>query len=466
MPSAPQFFGRYEVLEVIGQGAMGVVYRARDPLIERDVAIKTLPIPHEQDGSEAQHKELLVRIVREIQAAGALSHPNIAAVHDIGETDESIFIVMELVEGSSLERLLDDNALPMDRAGEVIRQVAIALDHAHSREVIHRDVKPANILINRQGQVKLVDFGIAKTLAGGKLTRTGIVVGTPEYMAPEQLKEIQAGPTADQYSLAVTAYRILTGRLPFEADSVSELLTKALREKPQPAKEAPVLAAKALMRALSKNPEQRFTSCLEFSNALQLHAAAVPVEAPASRFPLKAVGAVAVLLAVLALGLFWSRPRPSDPAPVSPSVEATMEAAPQPVLDPPASVLPPAVEQEAVIEPKTPAPSQSRPQATVSPPPAVQPPTLNPTGPVVEIVWRGSLEPNAALLVQDGRADSGELSAALPVRPISVEVSPPGTLQIVETPSVSNGWARLRIVNQGRTRSLFLIRYRNLSAAP
>ncbi len=205
--------GPYRLDAEIGHGAMGIVFRGFDPAIGRPVAIKIIQL--NQFASATEKAELKLRFAREAAAAGKLSHPNIVAVHHLGEQDDLQYIVLELVEGASLEKILSDGR-PEERGSTValLQQMADALDYAHSQGVVHRDVKPANILVRQDGRVKLTDFGIAR-ISSQTVTKTGFTMGTPAYMAPEQILSARVGGRADQFSLAVIAYQMLSGQRPF-----------------------------------------------------------------------------------------------------------------------------------------------------------------------------------------------------------------------------------------------------------
>ena len=209
----PSRLGRYEIEEEIGRGAMGVVYRAKDPRIGRTVAIKTLAVPQGTPPDMAE--QVKQRFVHEARAAGALSHPGIVAVHDADEDPDTgeAFLATEYVDGPDLRQLIQ-GGLSAERVVELIAQVADALDHAHARGIVHRDVKPANILVGSHGRAKLADFGIAK-IGDASLTVAGQLLGSPAYMAPEQVRRAAIGPATDIYALGVVLYEGLTGRKPF-----------------------------------------------------------------------------------------------------------------------------------------------------------------------------------------------------------------------------------------------------------
>ena len=250
--------GNYEVLEEIGRGGMGIVYRGYDPFIGREVALKTVNLFSIVDPEERD--ELQQRLHREAQSAGRLSHPNIVTIYHVGYAElepgrMGAFIAMEFVPGVNLESLIRSfRQCPPPVAIGYLRQAAAALDHAHSRGVIHRDVKPSNLIVTPEGVVKVADFGVAKVLSQ-KMTQTGAAVGSPHYMSPEQIRGDPLDGRSDQYSLAVVAYEILTGRKPFEAPSLSALWYKIATESPPPPDLSPPdlsrRIAPVLFRALS-----------------------------------------------------------------------------------------------------------------------------------------------------------------------------------------------------------------------
>jgi eukaryotic-like serine/threonine-protein kinase len=261
--------GRYEIVRELGRGAMGIVYEAIDPLIGRKVAIKTIRM--DAVSEKENYEELSHRLYREAQAAGALSHTEILTIHDLGNQGAEAYIVMEYVDGSNVEQMLDSGApQPFTALLSILKKTANALDYAHSKGIIHRDVKPSNIMICRDGAVKVMDFGIAKHTKSASLTHTGFVIGTPNYISPEQAQSHPLDGRADQFSLAIVAYRMLTGRLPFEAPSLTAILAKILWEEPEYESagiQPPVLSV--LKKALSKNPQQRYSTCSEFVRELE-----------------------------------------------------------------------------------------------------------------------------------------------------------------------------------------------------
>ncbi|HXM41574.1 MAG TPA: serine/threonine-protein kinase [Bryobacteraceae bacterium] len=250
---------------------MGIVFRAVDPVIDRQVAIKTIRL---DDWTDPKEKAWLrERLFREAQSAGILSHPNIVTVYQIAEQEDVAYIAMEFVCGPNLEQALSGSKALEPRALlEVVRQIAAALDYAHSKGIVHRDVKPANVIFAENGDVKITDFGIAKLSLAPRATRTGVMIGTPLYMSPEQIQGKPVDGRADQFSLAVMAFAMLTGVKPFDADTLTALFFKVVYEDPPPVLGFnPTLSVQieaALHKALAKGPEARFATCTEFSKAL------------------------------------------------------------------------------------------------------------------------------------------------------------------------------------------------------
>jgi len=270
--------GRYRITGELGRGAMGVVYRAQDPTIGRVVAIKTIRIGQFTDPAELKH--VRERMMREAQAAGMLSHNNIVTIYDILEETDTAYIFMEYVDGETLEKiLLADTPIDQQLITWILRQAAEALDYAHARGIVHRDIKPANIMVRKDGVAKIADFGIAR-VQSQSMTQTGQVLGTPNYMSPEQISGKPVDGKADQYSLAVMLYEVLTGQKPFVADSLPTLLFKVVSEAPAPMPRLnPTLSPQideVLQRALAKNPADRFSTCAEFVRALERACNATP----------------------------------------------------------------------------------------------------------------------------------------------------------------------------------------------
>ncbi len=260
--------GRYLIEGELGKGAMGVVYRAKDPNIGRVVALKTMRL--DVHGIEAE--EMLQRFRNEARSAGVLNHPNIVTIYDAGEADGLFYMAMEVIEGETLQELLvRQRVLPVEQILSVTRQVAEGLDYAHGKGVIHRDIKPANIMITTSGLVKIMDFGIAK--AGGGLTSTGQVLGTPNYMSPEQVKGKPLDGRSDLFSLGVCLYEMLTGEKPFGAQNVTTIIYKIVHEEPISPRELdvsihPGLSA-VVVRSLSKAIDARYQTGADLARDLE-----------------------------------------------------------------------------------------------------------------------------------------------------------------------------------------------------
>ena len=279
---AASSFGRYEILEKLGEGGMGVLYRARDTRLSRTVALKLLRSDRLDDPDRRE------RFVREARAASALNHPNIVTVYDIDQTpDGADCIAMEYVEGRSLDRLLAEGPLPLDDALRHAVEVARALAAAHAAGIVHRDVKPANGMLTASGQVKVLDFGLAKpttgaVAAGGETqatltkdtgTRTGVVLGTPAYMSPEQACGEHVDARSDVFSFGAMLYEMLAGRRPFQGESVAALLSSILRDDPPPLEAVrpgiPADVAAVVTRCLARERAARYQSAGELLRALE-----------------------------------------------------------------------------------------------------------------------------------------------------------------------------------------------------
>jgi CHASE2 domain-containing sensor protein/tRNA A-37 threonylcarbamoyl transferase component Bud32 len=271
LPADRRTLGRYEIDRVLGRGAMATVYLGRDPKINRKVAIKTVALAKEFDEAELQDARLQFR--REAESAGRLNHPNIIAIYDAGEDDEVSYLAMEYFKGVSLlQHAQPDNLMPPKWVLELVARAAEALDYAHRQNVVHRDVKPANLMYHAATDtLKLTDFGIAR-LTDSSRTKTGIILGTPSYMSPEQLSASGVTGQSDLYSLGVTMYQLLTGNAPFRADSIPKLMDKIMNEKHRPTSELrndlPACIDAIMDKSMAKDPNARFTSGREM--AIQL----------------------------------------------------------------------------------------------------------------------------------------------------------------------------------------------------
>ena len=383
-PGGPTRLGRYEVQALLARGGMGAVYKARDPSLDRIVAVKTVqPVLLGTD----QRDEFLARFQREARAAGRLAHPHIVSIHDFGvdEATSTPFIVMEYVPGVSLEALLKENPiLPVAQALEIVEQVASALEEAHAHGIVHRDIKPANVFLDERGRVKVGDFGIAR-MEGSDLTEAGVTLGTPGYAAPEIVRGGVADPRSDVFALGALAYRLLTGEKPFQGATREAIALEVVKtDPPAPAglrAEVPSHASAAVMKALAKSQDDRPSGAAAFLRELRGAPGVAPaapiapapptrttappalvrtepapptatVAVPSARPPRRR-GLVAALL-LLAVGagigaawLFLNRPRSSEeavapattrPAAVTPSAPAT----PRPAVRQPATARAPA----------------------------------------------------------------------------------------------------------------------------
>ena len=266
--------GLYEILSPLGAGGMGEVYRARDTRLGRDVAVKVLPKDFASD------RDRLARFEREARALASLNHPHVVSVYAVEESDGTPFIAMELVEGQSLADVIPNSGLPLDRFFELAVPLADAIAAAHSRGVVHRDLKSANIMVNREGRPKILDFGLAKLTetaneAGeaSTMTATGAILGTLPYMAPEQVRGESADARSDVFALGVVFYEMLTGQRPFRASSSPELVSAILRDSPQDLSklrpDAPPLLGRMVRRCLEKDPERRIQTSKDVRNELE-----------------------------------------------------------------------------------------------------------------------------------------------------------------------------------------------------
>ncbi len=366
----PQYIGGYEIVGELGRGAMGVVYRAHDKGIDRPVAIKVMRV--EAGASTRENVELRQRLIREASLAGKISHPGIVTVYQLGEEAENIFIVMEYVEGSSLDTLLvDKKGRDTAWALDVLSQIAVALDYAHKGNVVHRDIKPANILVRSDGRVKIADFGIAKVTAGSTtgLTVAGAQVGSPAYMSPEQVQATQIDGRSDQFALGTIAFLMFTGRMPFRGDTAHSLMYQIVTGdpfEPQPTDLplSPEVRA-ALARALAKHPRDRYQDCASFLHELSAavhglaasQATAPPVSVPpttmqppisqpyapsAAQAPAKTnmllpiAAGVMLLLVLIGGGAYWyTQVRSSSPVPSVPEPKPASKDVPAPSPVPP-----------------------------------------------------------------------------------------------------------------------------------
>jgi serine/threonine protein kinase len=264
----PEKLGRYEIVREIGHGAMGVVYEAADPTIGRKIALKAIRF----DGIGTTADEAARRFKNEARAAGGLNHPNIVTVYDAGEDNGNLYLAMEFIEGSTLDMLLrTQRTLSPAQTTDIIRQICSGLDFAHAKSIVHRDIKPANVMLAPHGIVKITDFGIAR--AGEAMTMTGQVIGTPNYMSPEQVLGKTLDGRSDLFSVGVMLYEMITGERPFEGQSITTIMYKIVHETPISPRKLdgsihPGLSA-LIEKSLAKAPDERFQTGSELTRALQ-----------------------------------------------------------------------------------------------------------------------------------------------------------------------------------------------------
>jgi len=489
--------GRYTVEGELGRGGCGIVYLGRDLIMNRQVAIKTI-LTRDLQNSESG-KALQMRLAREAQSAGSLNHPAIVTVYELAEEDETTFFVMEYVDGAPLDSIMESGLLPWKKLIQYMREMAAGLDFAHSKGIIHRDVKPANILVSSTGHAKISDFGVAKILEQTSMTSTGMAIGTPSYMSPEQILTKPLDGRSDQFSLAVIAFEMLTGRKPFQSDSLPGLIHQILSVEPPSVdeinKEISEPAASIIRRGLSKDPTARFGTCTEFAEALeaalirkeatvQIPMALQPQAAANTTQPIppQSSGNMTRAILFLALGLavagyFFSRRHPAEVAtasspappvtePVVPKSEPVVETKPEPK----------AVASAKKTEPKKAEPKQKTPEPPpepAAPPPAPvaqtrapdpgpdQPATSYMGSPEGRFTWSGSLPPGERLVIVRNRVRMGSIAGnGLPAG-VTVQVEArPADMRVVQQPAASNGFRLIVANSSGREVSNFTVLWR------
>jgi tRNA A-37 threonylcarbamoyl transferase component Bud32 len=414
--------GRYRVIQRLGAGGMAAVYLAEDERLHRRVAIKRMHTA-ERDDVDAR------RFKREARLGASLSHPNLVSIFDTDEDDESVLLVMEYVDGDTLADWLARGGLEPRRAVTIVRGVADALDHAHAAGIVHRDIKPANVLLGRDGSVKLADLGIAKALERTDITDTGMVLGTPTYMAPEQLQGGDLDPTVDVYALASMAFEMLTGRKPRRGRSAVEIAHQVVNEPPPDARDSnphiPAPAAEAIRAGMAKDPSARPRTAGAFADQLARgleHARPVAavttptlrhpqiVRPPARQTRWAAVGALAAL-AIAALAIVLSSGGEEE----APDRAVLPDGVSQQERDESDAGAPPAAEEEPATE-KAPA-TEEAPTTDVAP-----------AGVVPEPLGHGGSE-KAHRLHADGHAalQSGDYDTAIKLNTRAIEAFPEGT---------------------------------------
>ena len=275
---SPERIGRYTVIGRIGRGAMGVVYHARDEVMHREVALKVLTADLEDDA------DIRTRFLREAQAAAGLSHPNVITIYDVGEENDRFFIVMELLRGALLKEFLKQpDGARLSSKLDLMMQLCAGLGAAHRASIIHRDIKPGNLFVRSDGLLKILDFGVAR-LATSSMTAAGFVVGTPDYMSPEQARGEEIDARSDIFSVGGVLYMMLTGRKPFPATVLPTLFHQIQSEEPPPiGGDVPPELAALVMKALSKNRETRYQTCEALLADLQLVRHLYPDEVASAR---------------------------------------------------------------------------------------------------------------------------------------------------------------------------------------
>lgn len=372
--------GRYELVEEVGRGGMGVVFKARDPAIDRLVAIKILRM--DILAGSLGIADASARFSREAQAVGQLSHPHIVTLYDAQQDGDLAYLVMEFVAGESLDSLLRaGTSFPLDRVCAIGIEACAALEHAHSRGVVHRDIKPANILLQENGQVKVTDFGVAY-LAKSTLTKPGQSLGTPSYMSPEQIDGRSVDGRSDVFSLGAVLYELSCNEKAFPGENITTVIYRILHTEPVPLSQLnalfPSILDATIRKALAKDPAARYARAREFAEALALTSAVITGRAtPAAGSPAAApapptaapprrrgllVGTLCLVAIAFLASLFWL-PRPSEPPQSSPGGRAEGVAPQQPVE----KASPPSGQAGAPHEVPSKAPPSGTPQESGSP---------------------------------------------------------------------------------------------------
>jgi serine/threonine-protein kinase len=261
--------GRYEIIGELGKGAMGLVYKAHDPIIDRILAIKTISLSLAMD----EREDYEARFYQEAKAAGRLNHPNIITVYDVGKSSDVAYIVLEYLEGRELSEILNEGKrLPIHQVLDIVKQVAQGLTYAHEHGVIHRDIKPSNIMLTSDSRVKITDFGIARMTSSAVQTQAGIVLGSPRYMSPEQVMGKPIDQRSDIFSLGVMLYEMLTETAPFVGDTLNEIMFQTININPPAPRsinnQLPVGLDFIVAKALKKEPNDRYQSAREFGSDL------------------------------------------------------------------------------------------------------------------------------------------------------------------------------------------------------
>ena len=370
MNSATQsFLGRYRLVKVLGQGAMGVVYEAVDTRLNRTVAIKTVLRSHLADETTAN--EYATRFEREAQAAARLTHPHVVTVFDFGEHEDISYIVMEFIRGRELNQAFEAGQhFPLSEAIRIMRELLSALDYAHKQGIVHRDIKPANVMLDPAGRVKLTDFGVARVAnANQDRTMPGTLVGTPSYMSPEQILGLAVGSRADIFAAGVILYQFLTGRRPFTGGGPFGVQRKIVQDDPDPPSkvnpDVPDGFDLIISRALAKQPENRYENAGAFAADLERIGASLPREVPLIDLDLPDEATTPDTTPAPKAARTATAPPPADPAAGLTLITEVPFGAPAPPAEPDA----PPVDPEATVimfRPSAPDPTSTRPPASTA----------------------------------------------------------------------------------------------------
>jgi eukaryotic-like serine/threonine-protein kinase len=434
--------GKYRIIELVGEGAMGVVYRAQDSVLERTVAIKVM------NDSIARQEDLRKRFLHEAQAAGSLQHPNVVTIYDLGEVDGHLFIAMEFVQGVDLEHLIElGDPLSLQARLDIIIDVLTGLAYAHKRGIVHRDIKPANIRVGDDGRAKIMDFGVAH-LASSSMTSTGSILGTPSYMAPEQITEGKTSAATDIFAVGGVLYQVLAQMKPFDAPTLQNLFFKIITEHPRPVSELmpglPPALDRIVRKAMAKEPAERYASALDMANDLtnvrsKLSGPSYPASVSLSasvasaieqsrktseirtrKFAYVGVGALA---AAAVIAIAWSQ--------VSKPGSATLEAADKPaVVATPASVQPTAVATTTGVSTGT---SSAVPDTRA---PVIQSPPTQPTAQEQRVAAARLAAARQTAAREAAAREARARAAKVPPKPAQSRVAAPTTSAFVPPPTV------------------------------
>jgi serine/threonine-protein kinase len=481
--------GKYHIIELVGEGAMGVVYRATDSVLDRTVAIKVM------NESIARQEDLRKRFLHEAQAAASLQHPNVVSIYDMGEVDGHMFIAMEFVDGVDLEKLLElGQPLSLQAKLDIIIDVLTGLTFAHKRGIVHRDIKPANIRVTEDGRAKIMDFGVAH-LASSSMTSTGSFLGTPSYMAPEQITEGKTTPATDIFAVGGVLYQLLTMLKPFEGPTLQNLFFRIITEKPKRVSEImpglPPSLDRIVDKAMAKEPADRYATALEMANDLsavraKLSGPAYPESVSLTASVSSAIeqarkksrnrsrglafaggGALAAAIILVAWSQLSKSGAPAPAAAVSPTVQsdATPPAAltenasaplPPPTRSssPPASRVTPNPAPPKVVPPKTTTRTQPRTQsARVQPAPTGGPVVTQMPPQTPAVVQQQALvqQPPPAAVQRPVETKSDPPPAPVPTAPTMADIAP--IVQAYARAIESRDIGAIRRVNSGLTAS-------------